>query len=49
MKKGRYEKILIDPEIHKNLKILSAQTGRSMKDLANEALIEYLKKRGVKI
>lgn len=41
--RGREGKLMrIDGPLHKRLKVASAQTGRSMRELAEEALVEYL-------
>jgi predicted transcriptional regulator len=34
----------VSPEVKRKLKILSAQMDKTMKDLADEAILEYLKK-----
>jgi predicted transcriptional regulator len=44
MSKGQ-KKVLIDPEVHKQLKILSAEIGKPMKDIVNDALRQYMKRR----
>jgi predicted transcriptional regulator len=38
------EVVEVSPEVKKKLKMLSVVLDRPMKDLANEALLEYLKK-----
>jgi predicted DNA-binding protein len=38
------EVVEVSFEVKRKLKILSAQLGRPMKELANEAISEYLKK-----
>jgi len=38
------EVVEVSPEVKRKLKILSAQLDRPMKDLADEAILEYLKK-----
>jgi len=45
MSKGQIvKKVLIDPEVHKQLKILSAKTGKPMKVIVDEALRQYLRR-----
>jgi len=34
----------VSPEVKKRLKLLAAALDKPMKDLANEAILEYLKK-----
>ena len=41
--------MLIDDEIHQNLKILAAETKRSLKDLLAESFIDLLDKHGKEI
>jgi hypothetical protein len=38
------EVVEVSPEVKKKLKMLSVVLDRPMKDLANEAILEYLKK-----
>ena len=44
MAKKVNKRILINSELHKKLKIFSAKEGRSMKEIVEEAITEYLRK-----
>jgi predicted HicB family RNase H-like nuclease len=38
--------VYINPEVHTEVKILAAKTGKSMSEISEEALKEYLKRYG---
>jgi predicted HicB family RNase H-like nuclease len=38
--------LAVDPELHRRARVYAAQNDRKLQDVFNEALEEYLKKRG---
>lgn len=36
--------VYVDPQTHTDIKVLAAQKGRSISEIAEEALIDYLEK-----